>query len=125
MQEQHFTEKIAIKTENIDSHIVTFVNWLNSKESTFTIYSCQGDPKINDNECSFLPYVSFYCDSDQDLKAIKKLVSDISLELRGDEYINFDISIRYSEYNIMTIYQIHMSGRTVLEKITKRITNAI
>jgi tRNA(Phe) wybutosine-synthesizing methylase Tyw3 len=43
MKSDHPTKTIAIKKASVDEMMIPLINWLNSYESIYTTYCCQGD----------------------------------------------------------------------------------
>jgi tRNA(Phe) wybutosine-synthesizing methylase Tyw3 len=71
----HKTKDVVIKVGKVDEGIAPVVNWLNSFDSIFTFYSCEGDFEKNGNAMKYHPehsikkvaYVLFHCSIPLDL----------------------------------------------------------
>ncbi len=82
----HKTKKILIKSADVDVKIIKVVNWLNSFETVFTKYSCQGDSKNK-------PYVVFACDTSDELFKISSKVGYL-----GRIYIRTPFEVRLMDF---------------------------
>lgn len=87
---KHKTKSISLKRINVDIKIIPIVDWLNSFDSVFTKFSCEGG--------KHKPYIVFSCDSSRDLFEITRRVGTYgvvsirpALDIRlMDFYIEFE-----------------------------------
>jgi len=75
----HKTKEIVVQKADIDEGIIPLINWMNSLQDVYTLYSCQGsNKKIAD--CALCtkntPYVSFLCFNPVNLAKILQLFED-------------------------------------------------
>jgi hypothetical protein len=57
---KHKQRAIVLKRAKVDIKIIPVVNWLNSFDGVYTLFSCEGGP-LKANDMAALPYVLFYC----------------------------------------------------------------
>jgi len=96
----HEQKNIPLKTISVDSDIIPLVNWLNSFDDIFTLYSCKGND-LNK------PWITFFCNKQSTLyEAFHSLsfrFGEKAYELcvvissKGDNLILYKLKIRDEE----------------------------
>ncbi len=88
MARKHKTQKIALKTAEVDEKMVPVINWLNSWRGIFTRWCCEGNS-------SQKPYIIFYADNIGELAHIARHINGYGVvELSSYVYMNVNI-LRY------------------------------
>ena len=100
------TQKIALKTIDVDTKMITMVQWLNQFSSIQTKYCCQGlSPKqkkelfIPNPKHSYHTYVTFTCDNQDHLKIVMDCIEKfrVSPYAKGKDphtkLFNFEINL--------------------------------
>lgn len=72
----HQTVRLPVKIVEVDVGIVPVFDWINSKLETFSLWSCQGEPKwfCDDMKCETVvyAYVAFLCRDQEALDQIRQ-----------------------------------------------------
>jgi len=118
---KHETKEIIVLKAEVDEGMISIVNWFNKQYGVITLFCCQGDSEIIDGEMD-LPYIQFFCNDNCIFpQKIKKMIFDIAQDLTGNESINFCTTTKYNRFGSITVYEIHMSGPSVLNKLYRLI----
>ena len=75
---KHKTREIPLKLIEVDLNIIPVVNWLNSFETVYTFFSCEGSDS-KPPRTSYLPYVLFWCFDSNDLFDIMKKIDSFQV----------------------------------------------
>ena len=104
---------------HVDIGIEPLVDWLNSFTSVYTHSSCEGDTKKDNNGDMYLPYVSFKCNNNADLRQILVIVDKICDE-QFSTCIEFDITVGL-DCDDKIIYCINFYSPQSVNKFIKEI----
>jgi hypothetical protein len=118
---EHQTKKIFIKEIEVDVGIEPVVRWLNSMDSVFTLYSCQGDPSGTPSPSS-LPYIRFMAQGNEHLPRITAAVVRAACSLRPADSITISTSTDfYGGCVARTVHDVHCSSQEALDALKRAI----
>ena len=101
----HQTEAIVVNGQNveIDCLMVPFIKWLNNLSSIRTNFCCEGDEQQQ-------PYVSFKCDSDDDLRIILRNIQPEAIGAVTEQLQQLlpDMTIQTLDQYVFATCEVHM-----------------
>ena len=110
----HTATNMVMKNISVDINIQPVVYWLNSFQTVFTEWSCEGGPEADTEHHK--PYIIFNCHGHDDLLDILDFVSDVrGAVVEIERFSNtFDVFPRIR-------YTLRMENTEVLERFTARL----
>jgi tRNA(Phe) wybutosine-synthesizing methylase Tyw3 len=107
----HKTQRISLKTIEVDKAIVPIVNWLNSFEDIFTLNSCEGEQRKG--ICN-LPYIQFISMGQKDL-------SQILPRLMGYA----EVTVLYDEVRGCLVYIARFKNKSAMERVVSLVFKGV